>query len=71
MFIIGDFNVYHKDWLTDSGGTDRPGELCYNFPFLNELTQMINVLLVFQTVTLKVLLVWIYLFFLMLVFVLQ
>ena len=26
----GDFNVYHKDWLTYSGGTDRPGELCSN-----------------------------------------
>ena len=27
MFIFGDFNVHHKDWLTYSGGTD---ELCYN-----------------------------------------
>ena len=24
---VGDFNVHHKDWLTNSGGTDRPGEL--------------------------------------------
>ena len=30
VFVFGDFNVYHKDWLTYSGGTDRPGELCYN-----------------------------------------
>ena len=30
MFVFGDFNVHHKDWLTYSGGTDRPGELCYN-----------------------------------------
>ena len=29
MFVFGDFNVHHKDWLTYSGGTDRPGELCY------------------------------------------
>ena len=27
----GEFNVHDKDWLTYSGGTDRPGELCYNF----------------------------------------
>ena len=40
MFVFGDFNVHHKDWLTYSGGTDRPGELCYNFP--NDLTQMVN-----------------------------
>ena len=30
IFVFGDFNVHHKDWLTYSGGTDRPGELCYN-----------------------------------------
>ena len=27
MFVFGDFNVHHKDWLTYSGGTDQPGEL--------------------------------------------
>ena len=26
--VFGDFNINHKDWLTYSGGTDRPGELC-------------------------------------------
>ena len=31
VFVFGDFNVHHKDWLTYSGGTDRPGELCYNY----------------------------------------
>ena len=31
VFVFGDFNINHKDWLTYSGGTDRPGELCYNF----------------------------------------
>ena len=30
VFVFGDFNVHHKDWLTYSGGTDRPGELCFN-----------------------------------------
>ena len=40
VFVFGDFNVHHKDWLTYSGGTDRPGELCYNFS--NDLTQIVN-----------------------------
>ena len=38
VFVFGDFNVHHKDWLTHSGGTDRPGELCYNFSIPNDLT---------------------------------
>ena len=27
VFVFGGFNVYHKDWLTYSGRTGRPGEL--------------------------------------------
>ena len=42
VFVFGDFNVHHKDWLTYFGGTDWPGELCYNFFISNELTQMVN-----------------------------
>ena len=42
VFVFGDFNVHHKDWLTYSGGTDRPGELCYNFSISNDLTLMVN-----------------------------
>ena len=42
VFVFGDFNIYHKDWLTFSGGTDRPGELCYNFSISNDFTQMVN-----------------------------
>ena len=42
VFVFGDFNVHHKDWLTYSGRTDRPGELCYNFSISNDLTQMVN-----------------------------
>ena len=37
-----DFNVHHKDWLTYSGGRDRPGELCYNFSISNDLIQIVN-----------------------------
>ena len=34
--------VHHKDWLTYSSGTDRPGELCYNLFISNDFTQMVN-----------------------------
>ena len=27
VFVFGDFDVHHKDWLIYSGGTDQPGEL--------------------------------------------
>ena len=33
-----------KDWLTYSGGTDRPGELCYSFSVSNDLAQMVSFL---------------------------
>ena len=42
IFIFGDFNVHYKGWLTYSGGTDWPVELCYNFSVSNDLTQMVN-----------------------------
>ena len=38
VFVFGDFNVHHKN----SGGTDRSGELYYNFSISNDLTQMVN-----------------------------
>ena len=31
IFVFGDFNDHHKDWLTYSVGNDQPGELCDNF----------------------------------------
>ena len=40
--IFGDFNVHYKDWLTYSGGTNTPGELCYIFSNSNDLAQMVN-----------------------------
>ena len=42
VFVFGDFNVHHKDWLTYSSGTDRPGELCYNCSISNDFTQIVN-----------------------------
>ena len=71
VYVYGDFNVHHKDWLNYSSGPHRPGELCYKFYTSNELIQMVNVLLGSLTVTPIVLLFWIYLFLLNLVFALQ
>ena len=42
VFVFGGFNVHHKDWFTYFSGTDRPGELCYNFSISNDLTQMVD-----------------------------
>ena len=42
VFVFGDFNIHHKDWLTYSDGANRPGELCYNISISNDLTQMVN-----------------------------
>ena len=42
VFVFGDFDIHRKDWLTYSGGTDGPDELCYNFSFWNDLTQMVD-----------------------------
>ena len=42
VFVFGDFSIHHKDWIPYSGGTDRPGELCYNFSISNDLTQIVN-----------------------------
>ena len=50
MFVFGDFNIHHKDWLTDSGGTDRSGELCYNFLSQTTLLRSLTFLLRSQTV---------------------
>ena len=36
VFVFGEFNVHYKNWLTYSGGTDRPSELS------KDLTQMVN-----------------------------
>ena len=41
-FLFGDFQVHQSDWLTYSGGRNRPGELCYNFSISNDFTQMVN-----------------------------
>ena len=42
VFVFGNLNAHHKDRLNHSGGTDRPGELYYNFSISNDLTQIAN-----------------------------
>ena len=68
VFVFGDPNVYHKDWFTYSGCTDRPGELCNTLKYL---TQMVNFLTWIPDCDSHALLFWIYLFLLTLVFILQ
>ena len=42
VFVFGDFNIHLTHWLAYSGGTDRPGEHCYDFCISNDVTQMVN-----------------------------
>ena len=42
VFVLGDFKIHHKNWLTFSGGNDRPGELHHNSSISSKLTQIIN-----------------------------
>ena len=42
VFVFGNLNIHHKDWLNYSGETDRPDELCDNFSLSSELTQKFN-----------------------------
>ena len=42
LFVFGNFNAHHKDWLNYSCGTDRLGELCYNFYIPNNITPIVN-----------------------------
>ena len=73
VFVFGDFNAHHKDWLTYSGGIDMIDLLNSVITFLSQTTLLkwLTFLLGSQTVILTVLLFWIYFFLLMLVFVLQ
>ena len=71
VFVFGDFNIHHEDWLTYTGATDKSRELCYNFSISNDLTHMVDFPIRILTVILTVLLFWIYLFLLTLIFVLQ
>ena len=59
LSVFGDFNAHHKDWLTYSGGTNKPGELCYNFLSQTTLLRWLTFLLGSRAVTLTVLLFWI------------
>ena len=71
VFVFGDFNVHHKDWLIYSGGTiDLVNSVLI---FLSQMTLLrcLTFLLGSQTVILIIQLFWIYFFLLSLVFILQ
>ena len=55
MFVFENFIIHHRDWLTYSGGTERTGELCCNFPQMSLLRWLISPL-VSLTVTLSLVL---------------
>ena len=42
VFVFGDFNAHHKDWLIYSAGANKPGEVCHNSSVSNDLTQTVN-----------------------------
>ena len=69
MFVFGDFNVHHKNWLTYSEETDRYSDIIFQSQMT--LLRWLTFLLGSQAVILTVLLFWIYFFLLTLVFVLQ
>ena len=71
VFVFGDYNVHHKDWLTYYGLTDRPGELCYSFSISSNLTQIINFPIQILAVILTVFLFRVSFFLLTLVFIVQ
>ena len=56
VFVFGDFNVHHKDWLTSSGETDID-PVNFTIMFLSQmaLLRWLTFLLRSLTVTLKVL----------------
>ena len=41
-FVYKEINALYKNWIIYFGGTDRPGELCCNFSFFNDFTQIRN-----------------------------
>ena len=71
LFVYGDLNNHHKDCLTYSDLTNSPGEHCYYFSISNNLLKWLTFLRRSLTVTLTVLLFWVYFFLLTLVFLLQ
>ena len=71
VFFCGDFNIHDKDWQTYSGETERLINSFIISLSQTTLLRWLTFLLGSLIVTLKVLLLWIYLFLLTLVIVLQ
>ena len=71
VFVFGDFNVHHKDWLTYSGGTDRLVNSVIIFLSQTILLWQLTFLLQSLAVTFTVLLFWFSFFLLTLAFLLM
>ena len=71
VFVFWDFNVHHEDWLTFSGGINRPQGTLIIFLSQTTLLRWLTFLHEFFTVTLTDLFIWIYFFLQMVTFVLQ
>ena len=42
IYVCGDFNVHHKDWLPNHNLTDQAGRDAHAFAVSHDLTQMVN-----------------------------
>ena len=42
IFVFGDFNIHHSDWLKYSNGTNSSGIAAYNFSLSQSLTQLVD-----------------------------
>ena len=42
VFVFGDFNVHHVEWLKHLHGTDQPGEYSFNFSITHNFTQIVD-----------------------------
>ena len=42
VFVFGDFNVHHSEWLKYSHGTYQPVEYFFNFTITHDLTQVVD-----------------------------
>ena len=45
VFVFGNINIHHRDWLTYYGGTDRPDELRWLVFLFGSLTVTLTVFL--------------------------
>ena len=42
IFVCGDFNAHHKDWLPNHNKTDEAGRNAYSFVLSHDFSQMVD-----------------------------